>query len=38
MYQLAQVFSGLTGNPYHKQDDMGIFKKVLREKFSIRLI
>lgn len=38
MYPLAQVFSGLTRNPYHKQDDMGIFKKVLREKFSIRLI
>ena len=37
-YQWAQIPTDLTRNPYHKQDDTGMFQKVLLGKFSIRII
>ena len=35
---LAQIPADLTRNPYPKQNDTGILKEMLREKFSIRFI
>lgn len=34
-YQWAQIPTDLTRNPYHKQDDTGMFQKVLIGTFSI---